>query len=453
MSDEIYINTGTSFQQQYTARQPAIGTAPTIANKDAQGNTNVQTPFTFQGRTPVIYQSTVNVQTTYQANTQSPYAYQANAQSQLSANKQTPYPYIANKQNTYQHQANIQTTYQYQANARTPSIGQARQPNTYPIAQNQGQQPYIANKQNPYPYIANANVQTPYPANSQQPYPYIANAQQPYPYQASKQNPYPANAQQPYPYIANARQPSSYQNQNQIAFQQPTSGRTPLSGTTPVIYDGVDGDTTGFQHQNNPWGPGNTNRIHVTQGQSQAQGLSTAQGSWATQRQVQRPSQSGAQATCEMDFRYQTSGSNANKVKVGWFSVDSSAIGPVYEDYIDVYSPIDSSWSIDVKWNSTAIFEEATGGGAVFIPSDSAMGNHAKNTWHNVWDGSSETTQYFRWNSNAPADDDGSFASFVQTGTTIQVRLTKTGETTLYSNVQGLNQIKLGASCGSGAFK
>ena len=453
MSDEIYINTGTSFQQQYTARQPAIGTAPTIANKDAQGNTNVQTPFTFQGRTPVIYQSTVNVQTPYQANTQSPYAYQANAQSQLSANKQTPYPYIANKQTTYQHQANVQTTYQYQASEQTPSIGQARQPNTYPIASNQGQQPYIANKQNPYPYIANANVQTPYPANKQNPYPYIANAQQSYPYIANSQTPYPANAQQPYPYIADARQPSTYQNQNQISFQQPTSGRTPLSGTTPVIYDGVDGDTTGFQHQNNPWGPGNTGRIHITQGQTQAQGLATAQGTWATQRQVQRPSQSGAQATAEMDFTYQTSGPTSGSVQVEWFSVDSSAIGPVYRDYINVHSPIDSSWSIDVKWNSTGLFEETNGGGLVLLPSDSAHGAHGKNAWHNVWDGSSATNRYFRWNSDAPASNDGTLASFQQTGTTIQVRLTKTGETTLYSTVQGLSTIRLHATSGSGAFK
>ena len=49
--------------------------------------------------------------------------------------------------------------------------------------------------------------------------------------------------------------------------------------------------------------------------------------------------------------------------------------------------------------------------------------------------------------------DDGSFASFTQTGTTIQVRLTKTGETTLYSNVQGLSTIRLHAISGSGAFK
>ena len=99
------------------------------------------------------------------------------------------------------------------------------------------------------------------------------------------------------------------------------------------------------------------------------------------------------------------------------------------------------------------MYEETNGGGAVFLPSDSAHGSHAKNTCHNVWDGSSATNQYFRWNSDAPASNDGTLASFQQTGTTIQVRLTKTGETTLYSNVQGLNQIRLNAVCGSGSFK
>ena len=451
MSDEIYINTGTSFQQQYTARQPAIGTAPTIANKDAQGNTNVQTPFTFQGRSPVIYQSTVNVQTPYQANAQSPADFSANAQSQLSVNAQTPFPYIANKQVTYQHQADTQTTYQYQANSQTPFTYQHRQPGTYPVASSQSQQPYIANAQQPYPYDANANTQTPYPASAQQPYPYIANAQTAYPYIASAQNSYPASGQQPYPYIADARQPSTYQNQNQIAFQQPTSGRNSVSGRTPVIYDGVDGDTTGYQHSQTPWGPGNTGRIHVTSQSPQAQQLSTAQGIWDTQHQVQQPSQAGAQASAEMDFKYQTSGSEANRLKVEWYGVNSSAIGPVYRDYVDVHSPVDSTWSIDVKWNSTSVLSEGYGGVTLF-PNDSAHGSHAKNTWYNVWDGTTATYRYFRWKADVASGGNG-IANFTQQGSSIQLRLTKTGETTLYSNVQGFGNMTLNAVAGSGAFK
>ena len=160
MSDEIYINTGTSFQQQYTARQPAIGTAPVTAQYDAQGNANQQQPYTYQDRAPYTFQATGR--TPYIANAQSPYPYIANNQTPYIANKQNPYPYPASAQNPY---------------------------------------PYIANAQQPYPYIASS--QTPYPASAQQPYPYPASAQQPYPYQA--------NAQQPYPYIADSQTPFTYQ--------------------------------------------------------------------------------------------------------------------------------------------------------------------------------------------------------------------------------------------------
>ena len=166
MSKEIYINTGTSFQQQYTARQPAIGTAPVTAQYDAQGNASAQNPYIYQSRSPYTFQAQVNAQTPYIASAQQPYPYIAHTQQPYIANAQQPYPYIA----------------------------QARQP-----------YPYIANAQQPYPYIASA--QTPYPANAQSPYPYPASAQQPYPYQASAQTAYPANAQQPYPYIASSQTP------------------------------------------------------------------------------------------------------------------------------------------------------------------------------------------------------------------------------------------------------
>ncbi len=75
MSKEIYINTGTSFQQQYIARQPAIGTAPVTAQYDAQGNANSQSPFTYQSRNPFTYRNPVSNQTPYIANKQNPYPY------------------------------------------------------------------------------------------------------------------------------------------------------------------------------------------------------------------------------------------------------------------------------------------------------------------------------------------------------------------------------------------
>ena len=106
MSDEIYINTGTSFQQQYTARQPAIGTAPVTAQYDAQGNANQQQPYTYQDRAPYTFQATGR--TPYIANKQNPYPYIANSQTPYPANAQQPYPFTAITQNAYPYIANAQ---------------------------------------------------------------------------------------------------------------------------------------------------------------------------------------------------------------------------------------------------------------------------------------------------------------------------------------------------------
>ena len=195
MSDEIYINTGTTIQQPFNQRNPAQGTSPTVAQRTAQQPAIAQQPGTYDNRSPFTYRHPANGQQPYIANAQQPYPYIANAQNPYPANAQQPYPYIANAQQPYP----------YIANAR---------------------QPYIANGQQPYPYIA--NCQTPYPANAQQPYPYPANAQQPYPYIANAQNPYPANAQQPYPYIANGQQPYSY--------NQPSTYSRQGTGVTNVTY-------------------------------------------------------------------------------------------------------------------------------------------------------------------------------------------------------------------------
>ena len=217
MSKEIYINTGTSFQQQYTARQPAIGTAPITAQYDAQGNASSQTPFTYTARTPYTFRSPVNAQTPYIANAQQPYPYIANSQTPYPANAQTPYPYPANAQQNYPYIASAQQPYPYNANAQTPFTYSARTPFTYPVAQSQGQQPFTYNHQTPFTYPrTNVQGQNPYIANSQTPFTYPRT-------NVSSQNPYIANSQTPFPYIA-------------IAFSQAPYGfQTPSGNNIPVV--------------------------------------------------------------------------------------------------------------------------------------------------------------------------------------------------------------------------
>jgi hypothetical protein len=184
MSEEIFLNTGTSFQQPYIARQPAIGTTPAIGTVTARTPTNVQTPFTYSNRSPFTYQANRNAQSPYIANAQQPYPYIASNQTPYIANAQQPYPYIANARQPYPYIANARqpNIYQHVTNQQTPYIANARQPNIYQHVTNQ-QTPYIANAQQPYPYIANS--QTPYIASSQTPFtfdvrsPSIGNARSP----------------------------------------------------------------------------------------------------------------------------------------------------------------------------------------------------------------------------------------------------------------------------------
>ena len=216
MSDEIFINTGTSIQQPFNQRNPAQGTQPAVAQRVAQQPAITQQPFTYTNRSPFTYRHPADARQPYIANARQPYPYIANAQTPFIANTRQPYPYIANAQQPYP----------YIANSQTPSIADARQP--YPYIAN-SQSPSIVNAQQPYPYIANS--QSPSIVNAQQPYPYIANSQT------------SVNAQQPYPYIANsqtsvpARQPSTYSHttvtnvtvNETISFGE----QGPLSGTLP----------------------------------------------------------------------------------------------------------------------------------------------------------------------------------------------------------------------------
>jgi hypothetical protein len=230
---DIYVNTGTTFQQPYNARQPAIGRVPANAQLPARQPANAQNPFTYQNRSPFTYRNPSSAQQPYIANAQQPYPYIANAQQPYIANSQTPFtyqnrqpvngqqPYIANGQQPYIANARQPFTYQarYPANAQTPYIANARQPGTY-----QARNPFTYR----VPYIANARQ--PYIANAQQPY--IANGQNPFIYQATYQR--QANYQVPFTY--------------QVTYQ--AQGRTPAIGTQPgtstvTVSDTINQSTTG----------------------------------------------------------------------------------------------------------------------------------------------------------------------------------------------------------------
>jgi hypothetical protein len=207
MSEEIFVNTGTSFQQPYIARQPAIGTTPAIGTVPARTPTNVQTPFTYSNRSPFTYQANRNAQSPYIANAQQPYPYIASNQTPYIASAQQPYPYIANARQPYPYIANARqpNIYQHVTNQQTPYIANARQPNIYQHVTNQ-QTPFIGQARQPNIYQHVTNQQTPFIGQARQPaiYQHVTTQQTPFTFDI--RSPSIGSARQPS--IANSRSPT-----------------------------------------------------------------------------------------------------------------------------------------------------------------------------------------------------------------------------------------------------
>ena len=215
MSDEIYINIGTTFQQPYQGQVIVNSQQPNIRNITGTYPANAQAPFTYQHRSPFTYQNNVSQQEPNIRDRQSPFTYVRQGR--------TPFTY--RHPFTYARQG--QTPYSY----GSPTIYQAT-----------GQTPFTYARQGQTPYAYQASIQQPTirPGIRQQPYAYQAskqepnprNAQQPVPYPANKQSPYtyPASAQQPYPYIASGQEPNI--RSKQTITQNPVI--TQVIGNIPV---------------------------------------------------------------------------------------------------------------------------------------------------------------------------------------------------------------------------
>ena len=198
MSEEIYINTGTTIQQPYQGQSVRNAQNAETRQTTAQTPANAQTPFTYQNRQPTTYRNPVNSQEPNIRNAQTPFTYQRTGR----------VPFIYTHRSPFTYQRTGQTPFTYQHQTQQPYIANSQQPNI-----RNAQSPYIANKQSPYiansQYTNTVNQQSPYIANAQQPYPYIANKQSPFTYnhrspftyQRTGQNPFTYQNQQPYPFI------------------------------------------------------------------------------------------------------------------------------------------------------------------------------------------------------------------------------------------------------------
>tara|TARA_S200000501_G_scaffold91725_1_gene85133 strand:- start:9928 stop:11319 length:1392 start_codon:yes stop_codon:yes gene_type:complete len=433
MSEKIYVNTGSTFQQAFNDRSPRSAQQPYIANAQTPYIANSQTPFTYSNRQPAKYQNPTSAQQPYIANAQQPYPYIANARQPYIASAQQPYPYIASAQNPYI------------ANARQPAKYQS--PSSYQI-------PYIANSQTPYPANARqpSNAQTPYIANSQTPYP--ANARQPVNAQQ------PSNAQAPYP--ANAQTSAYYRN----PFTY--NANTPASSQTPVTYDVWGGgnaqatsqlETTtdvsapmapfsvGFNYTSvgQPasinWGPGST---HIATSPNSAYvGTNALSHMWNTQQQ-NTFSYSFGQCFCQFFMGYESSSS---KVYYGFSSGNSQfpstgkgqSPNRIYLPLTELSNNniIDSSWSISVKY--TVQSQSITQGGTDSQnPANPNYGSGvAAGTYVNLWNGSTVQSggyEEFMWSAVSSSNPGNSDARVQASGVVFTVKAHKTGQTSYYTH-------------------
>ena len=108
MSDEIYINHGSAFQQPYQGQVIRSAQQPNIRNINGSYPANAQQPFTYQNRTPFTYRNPVNAQQPNIRNKQSPFTYERQGR--------TPF--------TYQH------PFTYANQSRSPFIYQQQAPFT-----------------------------------------------------------------------------------------------------------------------------------------------------------------------------------------------------------------------------------------------------------------------------------------------------------------------------------
>ena len=75
MSDEIYINHGSAFQQPYQGQVTVNAQEPNIRNIQQPNTRGAQAPFTYQNRAPFTYRNPVSAQEPNIRSKQSPFTY------------------------------------------------------------------------------------------------------------------------------------------------------------------------------------------------------------------------------------------------------------------------------------------------------------------------------------------------------------------------------------------
>ena len=251
MSDEIYLNTGTTIQQPYQAQGPANAQEPVIAQQVRNYTANKRQPLIYQTRTPFTYRNPSSARQPNIRDTQSPFTYARQGQ--------TPFTYQYRSPSTYARQGQTPFTYShrqpvtYARQGQTPFTYDHQQPFTYRNPTN-AQSNVERSKQSPFTYGHPAAGQSPFTYQHRSPFTYVRQGQSPFTYQATGTTPVIYSYQQPFPYIANGQQPTIKNAQQPYPFTstQASSVPTLATGRQPYIYAAYTYHNTGSTGTTNP---------------------------------------------------------------------------------------------------------------------------------------------------------------------------------------------------------
>ena len=425
MSDDIFIKHGLgTFQQPYNERQPVNAQEPNIRNTQEPNIRNAQEPNIRNQQEPNI--RNYQVPTTYNHRSPLTYNHRSPSTYALRSPSITQATYQARQPNTYDHRS--PSTYRHPVIYQHPTTYQHRSPFTY-----DHRSPFTYDHRSPFTYSAREpsayNHRSPFTYDHRSPTTY--NHRSPFTYQAQQPN------------IRNAQEPNIRNKQSPYI----ANSQTPTIGTTPIIYEAIDGDTTGPNHPNGThWGPGGSSP-------------------WATATISRNVSSGQAQAFASMGFKYQTSATTAplsssttnqsrGDVELEWYQGTNAAMATKYYDIINLHDvgatpTIDDTWAWDIKYthqisgsNTDGFVSQAPGSSASYTPNQSGGGNWTNGTWYALYAGSSSagsfngtvTQRYTQWLAETSAGTDGTARARSMGTNSYDIRITKSGQTTIYTN-------------------
>ena len=430
MSDDIFIKQDQVLgQQPYIARVPKNAQEPNIRQTQQPNNRTAQQPSTYQHRTPTTAQQPRDQQEPNIRDARQPGTYQ----------HRSPLTYQHRSPSTYDHRSPF--TYDH----RSPATYQHRSPSTYRDPRTY-QNPSTYNHRSPSTYRDPVAYRNPFTYQHRSPFTY--DHRSPFTYQ--HRSPFTYDHRSPSTY--NNRQPVDYNHRSPFTY----TIQTPTITQSPVIYDAIDGDSTG---------PSST-----------PQGFSAP--NWVTGVHTQRPEGQSAQSFSNMSFDYQKSsstipystyGNNTSEqgsVHMFYNGGGNNAYATLYFNQVSIGSNIsgyptgvtpgvDDTWAVDVKYSVSAQGANYDG----FTAADSQGGGFTSGTYYSVYTGSSSAGSYngtntnraFGWRADTgtPQMQQPRTAQCTAYGLEFTLRLSKSGQTSIFTtySVAGMG-INLTASSG-----